>query len=474
MQRETRRLAAIVAIDVVGFSRLVGQDEEGTLAALSALRSKFIDPTIARFDGRIVKTMGDGLLLEFPSVVEASRCAIAVQDGMATRERDVPEERRLTLRIGINLGDVVVDGEDILGDGVNVAARLEQIADPGGISLSGAVYEQVKDRLDVGFEDRGHQELKNIAHPVQVFSIKLADGGMADQSSSGDAALEQDIRYCTASDGVQIAYATVGNGPPLVKTANWLNHLEFDWESPIWSKLLHELACNNTLVRYDERGNGLSDWDAEDLSFEAFVTDLETVVDEIGLERFALFGVSQGCSVSIAYAAKHPDKVSRMVLYGGYAQGALTRQSEEQAQQQAALAELIRVGWGQGQPGLPAGLHIAIHSRRHARAVQMVQRAATDRGVAGERDPSRQHHRPYRRSPPAFRSRRADLDPALPGRRPGSLRTGPVARQVDSRRPLRALGGQQPFDARARAGLAQVPFRSQPLPRRRDGWSLRR
>lgn len=346
-----RRLAAILVADMVGYSRLMGADEEGTIERQKAHRAALIDPKIAQYGGRIVKTTGDGLLVEFPSVVDAVECAVQIQSGMSDRETEIPDAKRIHYRIGINLGDIIIDGEDILGDGVNVAARLEQIAEPGSICVSGAVHEQVKDRLDIRFQDRGHQQLKNIAHSVHVFAIAVGTATARDESAEiNNSSLEQEIRYCAASDGVQIAYATVGNGPPLIKTANWLNHLEFNWESPVWSNLLHELARNHTLVRYDERGNGLSDWDAEDLSFEAFVTDLETVVDEIGLDRFPMLGVSQGCPVSIAYAVRHPEKVSRLVLYGGYAVGAAKRASAEQAEQQAALAELVRVGWGQDNP----------------------------------------------------------------------------------------------------------------------------
>ena len=133
--------------------------------------------------------------------------------------------------------------------------------------------------------------------------------------------IEQEIRFCTAPDGVRIAYATAGQGPPLVKSANWLNHLEFDWQSPVWRHLLHALARHHQLVRYDERGNGLSDWSAQDLNFDAFLNDLETVVDAAGLDRFPLFGISQGCAVSIAYAVRHPERVTRLILAGGYARG---------------------------------------------------------------------------------------------------------------------------------------------------------
>src|SRR5215475_8384424 len=141
--------------------------------------------------------------------------------------------------------------------------------------------------------------------------------------------LRQEIHFCTAPDGVRIAYAEVGQGPPLVKSANWLNHLEYDWQSPIWSHVLQALAAEHRLIRYDARGNGLSDWEVDDISFEASVRDLESVIEATGVERFPLLGISQGCAVSIAYAVRHPERVSRLVLYGGFARGRRRRGSQE-------------------------------------------------------------------------------------------------------------------------------------------------
>ena len=165
-------------------------------------------------------------------------------------------------------------------------------------------------------------------------------------NSSAAAPPQQEVHFCTASDGVRIAYAVAGQGTPLVKAANWLNHLEYDWQSPIWSELLHELAASHLLVRYDERGNGLSDWDVNDISFEAFVRDLESVVDAAGLDRFALFGMSQGCAVSIVYAIRHPERVSHLVLYGGFARGRARRDPEHAR----TLLSLVKQGWGQENP----------------------------------------------------------------------------------------------------------------------------
>jgi pimeloyl-ACP methyl ester carboxylesterase/DNA-binding winged helix-turn-helix (wHTH) protein len=161
----------------------------------------------------------------------------------------------------------------------------------------------------------------------------------------------QQIRFCTAPDGVRLAFAMSGSGPPLVKPANWLTHLEYDWESPVWRHWLRELSRDRTLVRYDERGCGLSDRDAADLSFDAWVADLETVVDAMGLERFPLIGISQGCAVAIAYAVRHPERVSRLVLYGGFARGVIAKaKTPEQLEEVTMVTRNIPLGWGQDNP----------------------------------------------------------------------------------------------------------------------------
>jgi adenylate cyclase len=168
-----RKLAAILAADVAGYSRLTGLDEEGTLKRLRKHRRELINPAVALHRGRVVKTTGDGILIEFPSVVDAVRCALDVQRGMDGRNADMPTEQRIEFRVGINLGDVVVEGDDLLGDGVNVAARLEGIAEPGGICISEAAYHQIRDKLDLNFEDAGEQQLKNIARPVRTYRLRL-------------------------------------------------------------------------------------------------------------------------------------------------------------------------------------------------------------------------------------------------------------------------------------------------------------
>ncbi len=172
-EREERRLAAILAADMVGYSRLMEADETGTLAALKAHRGELVDPTIAEHNGRIVKTTGDGMLAEFGSVVDAVAGAVAIQRAMVARNETVPEDRRIRFRIGINLGDIIFDGDDIYGDGVNIAARLEQLAEPGGVCVSGTAYEHLKAKVDVGYANLGTQQVKNIEKPVRVYRVLL-------------------------------------------------------------------------------------------------------------------------------------------------------------------------------------------------------------------------------------------------------------------------------------------------------------
>ena len=169
-----RRLTAILAADVAGYSRLMGADEEGTHERLKAHHRALVDPKIAEHHGRTVHTAGDGMLVEFPSVVDAVRCAVDVQRGMAERNAATPVDQRIEFRVGINLGDVIVEGEDIFGDGVNIAARLEALAEPGGICISRVVRDQIRDKLPYPFEDKGEQSVKNIARPVHVYRIPIA------------------------------------------------------------------------------------------------------------------------------------------------------------------------------------------------------------------------------------------------------------------------------------------------------------
>jgi class 3 adenylate cyclase/pimeloyl-ACP methyl ester carboxylesterase len=342
-----RRLAAILAADIAGYSALMGADEARTVRDLKEHQAVVL-PMISGFGGHIIDTAGDGILAEFASVVNALECAVAVQRKMSERNASVEAKRRMQFRIGINIGDVIYDETRIYGDGINIAARLEAIAEPSGIYISRQAYDQVEGKLALSFRRLGPQNLKNIVKPVEVFAV---DGmGRSDEALSlNQANLPQEIKYCRAPDGVRLAYALAGGGPPLVKTANWMNHLEYDWESPIWRHVCLGLAREHTLIRYDARGNGMSDWDVDELSVDAWVSDLETVVDAAGIERFPLLGISQGCAVSIAYAVRHPERVSHLVLYGGFALGGKKRAPAEK-ERRNAMATLMRLGWGADSP----------------------------------------------------------------------------------------------------------------------------
>ena len=175
-ERVQRRLAAVLAADVVGYSRLMEADEVGTLAQLKTLRKEVFDPKLAEHNGRIVKTTGDGVLVEFASAVDAVQHAVEVQRALAKRNEDVPSERRIELRIGINVGDIIVEDDDIYGDGVNIAARLEGLAEPGGICISGTVFDQVGKKLELPYDDIGPQVVKNISEPVRTYRVRIPTG----------------------------------------------------------------------------------------------------------------------------------------------------------------------------------------------------------------------------------------------------------------------------------------------------------
>jgi class 3 adenylate cyclase/pimeloyl-ACP methyl ester carboxylesterase len=343
-----RRLAAILATDMYGYSRLMEADEEGVITRQKAHRRELIDPEIERNRGHIVKTTGDGLLVEFASAQDAVRSAIDIQTGMAQRERDRSDDERIQYRVGINVGDVVFDNDDIFGDGVNVAARLEGLAEPGGVCLSDSVYQMVQDRLNEPFRDLGSQRVKNISRAIRVW--QWTPDAPVEDIEVADAALTQRVQFCVASDGVQIAYARVGTGPAVFKAPNWFTHLEYEWRSPVQGPILAALAKGHELVRFDQRGSGLSDWDVADISVDAMIADMTTVADAAGLERYALLGISQGCAFSIRYAVEHPEQVRCLVLFGGFARGRLKRNSLEQEQLQDVGRTMIQQGWGSPNP----------------------------------------------------------------------------------------------------------------------------
>ncbi len=343
-----RRLTAILAADMFSFSRLMEIDEDGVISRQRGHRRELIDPEIDSNHGRVVKNTGDGLLAEFPSAQDAVRCAISIQEGMQHREGTEPEDRRIQYRVGINLGDVIFEDDDIFGDGVNVAARLEALSEPGGVCVSDTVYQTVHSTLTDSFRDLGSQRVKNISRAIRVW--QWSPDAPQSEIDVSDAAMHQQIQFCASEDGTQIAYARVGNGPPLFKAPNWLNHIEYEWRSPVWGPAFAELAKHNELIRFDQRGNGLSDWEAKEISEDMMIKDMSAVADSAGLDKFAIFAISQGCSFSVRYAAENPDRVTCLVFLGGYLRGRLMRNSKEQEDLYHAAGTMIEQGWGSPNP----------------------------------------------------------------------------------------------------------------------------
>ena len=237
--------------------------------------------------------------------------------------------------------------------------------------------------------DSGEQQrfIRTVSRRGFRFVGEVREQSAASPVGTPDHKPAQEVSFCRTADGVNLAVAVCGKGLPVVKTANWMNHVEFDWQSPVWSPLLTRLGAQFRLIRYDERGTGLSDWDVAELSFETFVRDLEAVADALDLRRFALFGNAQGAAVAIVYAVRHPERVSRLVLSGGYAQGWRARGNPAEIEGRRALLKLVRVGWGRDNPAFRAGLYLAHDPRRDARTGAVGQRSAARVDLAGECGP---------------------------------------------------------------------------------------
>ena len=344
-QEVKRKLVAILSADVKGYSRLMGEDEEATVRTLNAYKEVMTN-FIHQHHGRVVDAPGDNVLAEFGSIVDAVKCGVEIQKELKVRNAELPEKRRMEFRIGVNLGDVVEEKDKIFGDGVNIAARMESLADGGGICISGTAYDQVENKLGLSYDYLGQQTVKNISKPVRVYRVLMESGTFASKDI-----IDQHIQFCTACDGVRIAYCTAGEGHPLVKAANWLSHMEFYWVSPVTRHWPRDLSTHHLFVMYDGRGTGLSDWRVGDLSFEAWVHDLEAVVDSAGLDRFILLGMSGGSAISIAYTVRHPEKVSHLILYGAFARGwAKIGLPQHKLEGMQALTKLTEIGWGRSNP----------------------------------------------------------------------------------------------------------------------------
>ncbi|AKS36512.1 transcriptional regulator [Mycolicibacterium goodii] len=315
-------------------------DPQGATSASDSTR------TVWRFDdfvldtGRFELRRSDEVIRVEPQVFDVLTQLVANHDRFVTK---------------VELFDAVWGGK-FVGEAAltsRIKAARRALGDDGESqryirTIRGRGYQFVGTLLQDGTETGAGVQVQ--AQPMQQHEAAAVTGAL-DESEPVEAPPRQHIAFCRAGDGVRLAYAVVGEGPPLVRAANWMTHLGYDIESPVWSHWVRDLSRNHTFIRYDERGCGLSDWEASDFSFEDWVADLESVVEALGLERFPLLGVSQGGAVAAAYAARHPERVTRLVLCGAYARGRAVRAVGEEEKRAAALdLELARVGWGRDDP----------------------------------------------------------------------------------------------------------------------------
>lgn len=335
--------------DVVDYSRLMGIDESGTHRELQRINSELVEPVVRECRGRIVKTMGDGYLIEFSTASSAVRCARRWQSSLSALESSKDIENRIQFRIGINLGEVIVDNQDVFGDGVNVAARLEALCPPGGVCVSQAIRSSIGSQREFIFEDFGSHNLKNIQGGIQTYLVE-SDADAGESSGRSGLSRQSEVRYCLSPDGTSIAHAEVGEGYPLVFAGSWMTHLEWDWQSPSYQDYLSHLSSHFRIIRYDQRGQGMSDWNNVDIEFDRMVEDMEQVIEQSNVDKIALMGMSQGASISLAYIARNPGKVSHLILNGGYSRGRRRRGTEKDHAESEALVNMIRHGWGADNP----------------------------------------------------------------------------------------------------------------------------
>jgi class 3 adenylate cyclase/pimeloyl-ACP methyl ester carboxylesterase len=374
--RDERQLAAIMFTDIVGYTSLTERDEARAIKVRERHRA-IVGPMVAQFHGELVEATGDESFAVFPSAILAVDCAYAIQAALR-------QDEDLQLRIGVHLGDVVRREGEVIGEGVNMAARIRPLAEPQGICISDAVYQMVRNRPHISARPLGAQALKNVGERVKVFALSTDKAAAPRRRRPWIAAaavglvttvvlgwwlyaqnraailswvaiatpklfgspIEQKIGFATTKDGVRIAYATTGSGPPLVFVLGWATHLEQGIGSPLYERdgPIGYHSRKHLFVRYDGRGFGLSDRDVDDFSLEAKVGDLDAVVQALGLGRFAIYAVSAGGPAAITYAARYPERVSHLILAGSTAGGLLDADSEARQQWDGMLA-LFRTSW---------------------------------------------------------------------------------------------------------------------------------
>ncbi len=375
MEAGTRRLVAIMFSDIAGYTALMGEDEERAVRALERSRTA-IRTQVGKHGGRLLEEIGDGTLACFDSAVNAVECAREIQI-------IIGPDPDFDLRIGIHIGDVLISGDQVIGDGVNVASRIHGLADPGAICISDRVYDDVRNHPELEARLLGERELKNVNRRVTVYILgspltpassptgssrrrRLATAacvlavlvvglwttGLFERALVGSLVLlprvigsdvETDIGFVASADGTRIAYAVSGEGPAIVHVLGWVTHVERGLNSPAYDPSIEHFAQRFQYVRYDGRGSGLSDRAPADFSLEARVADLEAVIDGLGLDRVVLFGLSAGGWPSLVYTARHPEKVRRLVLIATAASGPSVMKAQPLWN---SIPDMVRAGWG--------------------------------------------------------------------------------------------------------------------------------
>lgn len=345
-----RRFASIVSIDTVGYSRLMESDPRGLIKALNAIVRKLAQPLIKEHEGRLVKLIGDAALAEFPSAGGALGFAAGLQRALTGPDLPYTFSERIRTRIGVHAGDVLISDDDVFGEAVNIAARLQAAAMPDGIMVSRIVADLAGSDMPVQLKPEGLRRFKNIDRPIEVLSVDLSDPVAADGLQQ---ILDtQEIRFCRAVDDVMLAWTSNGDGPPVMKAPNWIGHLELDGELSNLVPVLQAVCSRHQLIRFDARGNGLSDWDVDTISFERFVDDLEAVFDAAGIERAPILALSQGAAVALAFAHRAPHRVAAIVMIGSFAVGRALRSSAKDRERAAALRAMMQAGWDDDYPSL--------------------------------------------------------------------------------------------------------------------------
>lgn len=347
---QNRRLAAIVSLDVVGFSRMMQLDSAGLLAALNKIYRAIITPAVDRHHGRVVKLLGDGALIEFSAAADALRCAVDIQQQMRAPDLPFSFSEPIALRAGLHAGDVVVEGEDIFGDGVNIAARLQAAAKPGGILVSRVICDLAGSNINIQLHREGAHSFKGIDQPIEVLSVDFTDPKV--KARRRQLAETQEIKFCTTRDKVRLAWTATGEGAPVIKAPNWISHLQLDWHGPGFAPMTTSISSKYRLLRFDARGNGLSDWDVDEISVDRFVDDMEAVFDAAGVDRAPILAFSQGCAISAAFAARRPERVSAIVMIGGFAIGRARRGGARDKKLADAFRAMMTAGWEDEYPSL--------------------------------------------------------------------------------------------------------------------------